>query len=200
METVPVGVLGRKLHVLTRPTAVLLVLLFVSNAIPGVALFLYFQFLALPVTGVANPARASHVAIVSFVCFLAVALPAAGWFNVRLFRPISQWRRAGRQPTPGEQLAVLHAPVRVALLVFAYWAVGAAGSGVLDALLGYSYQRVILVVVSVLLAAIASCSLSALLTERVLRPVTAQVLAGDLPAGRRGIRVLPRLLFSWAFG
>ncbi len=188
------------LRIVSRPTAVLVVLLLVSNTIPGVALYLYFRFLALPVGGKAGPTHTSHITVSSFAVFVVVALPIAGLINVRMFRPVARWVRAARRPTPSERRATLQAPLRVAISVFSYWTIGALSAGLLNALLGYPFGRVLLVVVGVLLAGVASSTLSALLTERVLRPVTATVLAGDLPSGSRGIKVLPRLLFSWAFG
>lgn len=201
-QVTPAALTGRLLrHVDTarRPAALLGGLLLATNAVPGVALFFYLQFLDPGARGVPDPAHVRAVILRAFFAFLVVALPVGAVITARGMRPITGWLGA-REPTTAEQRSVLQGPVRAALLSLAFWTVAAANFGALDAVLGYPGRRVALTVSAVLLSGAAASSLAALVAERVLRPVTARALAGDLPPGWRGIGVLPRVLLSWAFG
>ncbi|MGI8493418.1 MAG: adenylate/guanylate cyclase domain-containing protein [Acidimicrobiales bacterium] len=170
------------------------------NAVPGAALFVYLQFMEPAAPGPSSGAHTREIVLVAFGVFLAVAIPAGLRRTLRSFAPIVEWLESQRPATPAEQRMVLRQPVERALGTFWYWAVAACLFGGLDAALGYTGRRVALIITGVLLAALASCSLTALVIERALRPVAARALAGNPPSRRLGIRVLPRLVLSWAFG
>lgn len=199
----PTTALDRALHGVgarVRPAAALNVLQFLVNAVPGGALFLYLQFLDPGVAGVPDPQRAGTIVVRTFVGLLVVGLPVGAAVTARALRPVTGWLDAGRPATADEQRAVLAEPIRSAIQSLATWIAAAAAFGLLEGLLGYPGRRVVFIVSSITLAGFAASSLGALVTERVLRPVTARALAGALPPGWRGIGVLRRVLLSWAFG
>jgi adenylate cyclase len=171
-----------------------------ANAIPGAFLFLYLQYL-LPGAGrVADPSRAATVMPIVFALYVATVLPLGVLSGFRGFTPVLRWLAENRPATPDEQLAVLRQPAALALSGFCLWAAAAVVFGVTQGLLGYPAARVITVIVGILLAAVSVTALTALLIERLLRPMARRALAGLLPTRPSGIGVLPRLLLSWAFG
>ncbi len=171
-----------------------------ANAIPGAALFLYFEDFLPDAANVADPGRAETVMLALFAAYLAVVVPLGVAGGIRGFGPVLRWLSEDRPATPDEQLAILRQPAARAVAGFCYWAVAAIVFGSAQAVLGYPAPRVVSVVIGILLAAVSVTSLSALLIERLLRPVVHDALAGSLPSRPFGIRVLPRLLLSWAFG
>lgn len=190
----------RALRLLGRPGITIAALSVLANAIPGAALFLYLQYV-LPGSGhVADPGRAHAVMGVLFALYLIAVVVVGALDGIRAFGPILRWLAEDRPATADEQLRILHQPVSRALAAFSYWAAAAVVFGVAQALLGYPGRRVVAVVVGILLAAISVTALTALLIERLLRPVVRHALAGSLPARPFGIRVLTRLLLGWAFG
>ncbi|MCU4183706.1 adenylate/guanylate cyclase domain-containing protein [Acidiferrimicrobium sp. IK] len=183
-----------------RPAVILNLVQVVVNAVPGGALFFYLQFLDPGVKGVPDPGRAGAIVVRAFLAMLIVGIPLGAGLTARALRPVTGWLGTGRLPTPEERRAVLAEPVRSAVQSLATWLSAAVLFGGLETALGYPGRRIVLIVSSVALAGFAASSLGALVTERVLRPVTARALAGHLPPGWRGIGVLPRVLLSWAFG
>ena len=171
-----------------------------ANALAGVATFVFLQYVISPPVGLRTPRHASGVITVTFVIYLSGAIPAGAAINARVFRPVARWLHDGRSPSPDEQWATLLQPVRQAGAAFGFWMVAAVLFGVLTGVEGYPARRVAIYVVGILLGALASCSLSVLLIERVLRPVVIVALDGDIPGRAYGVGVRPRLLLAWAFG
>jgi adenylate cyclase len=171
-----------------------------ANALPGGAVFLYLEFADSASASVAHPGHAGHVQVLAFVLFLAVALPLGALMSSLGWLPVRRWLASGQPPTRFEQMTVLRQPLLRAMGGFAYWAIAAVLFGSLEAALGYPARHVALIVITALLGACASAALTALLIERLLRPITIRLLAGEVPDRRFGIGVLPRLLLSWAFG
>jgi adenylate cyclase len=191
---------NRAVRFLGRPVIAVAAVAVLANAIPGAFLFLYLQYL-LPGAGrVADPSRAAVVMPIVFALYVATVVPVGALTGFRGFAPVLRWLAEDRPATPQEQLAVLRQPAALALAGFCLWAAAAVVFGVAQGLLGYPAPRVITVVVGILLAAVSVTALTALLIERLLRPMARRALAGSLPTRPSGIGVLPRLLLSWAFG
>ena len=192
----------RGARIVGRPRLALGGLALLANIVPGIAMFFYLQFLGPGSDSgmVPNPARANGKVLIALLAFLACTVPVGAVLNAKSIVPVVRWLSQERPATPDEQLVVLRQPLRQALIALAFWAVAAVIFGSLEAALGYSSQRVAAVVIGIVLAGIASCSLSVLLVERLFRPLIAEALGGDLPARPYGVGVAPRILLSWAFG
>jgi adenylate cyclase len=183
-----------------RPVMLIAAVLIAANALAGITTFAFLQFM-LPVNPGLHAARnANQVIVIAFVVYLAVAIPGGALTNARIFRPVARWTAAGRRPDPVEQWATLVQPIRQAAGAFAFWLVAAVVFAVLLAVEGYPGHRIIAAVVAIILGGLASCTLSALLIERGLRPIVAVALGGDLPIRPSGVGIRPRLLLAWAFG
>jgi adenylate cyclase len=190
----------RALRLLGRPGLALAFLSVLANAVPGGALFIYLYVLVPAPPGVPDPDRAMAVIAAGFAVYLAVAVPVAVVGSIRGFAPVLRWLSEDRPATAAEQRAILRQPLDRGVGGFVRWAVASVFFGILLGVLGYPAVRIAGVVIGILLAAVAATSLTALLIERLLRPVVRAALGGDLPGQPFGIRVLPRLLLSWAFG
>ncbi|MDQ2726458.1 MAG: HAMP domain-containing protein [Actinomycetota bacterium] len=192
----------RGARIIGRPRLALGGLALLANIVPGIALFFYLQFLGPGSDSgmVPNPARTNGKVLVALLAFLLCTIPVGAVLNAKSLVPVLRWLSQERPATPEEQLVVLRQPLRQALVALAFWAVAAVLFGSLESALGYSSQRVAAVVIGIILAGIASCSLSVLLVERLFRPLIAEALGGDLPSRPYGIGVAPRILLSWAFG
>jgi adenylate cyclase len=188
------------LRLLGRLGLALAALTLLANLVPGIALFFYLQFTLPAASGTPDPGRADTTMVLVFVVYVVLAVAAGSAGTFRAFAPVLRWIAEDRPATAAEQLAILRQPIDRGLAAFCYWAGAAVVFGVTQAALGYPGARIASVVVGVLLAAVSVTSLDALLIERLLRPVARRALAGVLPARPFGIRVLPRILLSWAFG
>jgi adenylate cyclase len=192
----------RGARIVGRPRLALGGLAVLANIVPGIALFFYLQFLAPGSDGgvVPEPARANGKVLVALIAFILGTIPVGAVLNAKSMVPVVRWLSQDRPATPAEQLVVLRQPLHQALIAISFWAVAAVLFGSLEAALGFSSQRVAAVVIGIILAGIASCSLSVLLAERLFRPLIAEALGGDLPSRPYGVGVAPRILLSWAFG
>jgi adenylate cyclase len=190
---------GTVIRLLGRPGLALAAITILANLIPGGALFFYLQFM-LPSSHLQQARHADEIMIVLFAAYLIVTLSFGSVGSVRGFAPVLRWLAEDRPARAGEQLAILRQPAERALAGFGYWVGAAVVFGVAQAALGYPAERIVAVVVGILLGAVAVTSLNALLIERLLRPVARVALDGALPERPFGIRVLPRILLSWAFG
>ncbi|MDQ2725315.1 MAG: HAMP domain-containing protein [Actinomycetota bacterium] len=192
----------RGARIVGRPRLALGALALLANLVPGIALFFYLQFLGPGSDSgvVPNPVRTNGKVLIALLAFLLCTVPVGAVLTAKSLVPVARWLSQERPATPEEQLVVLRQPLRQALIALAFWAVAAVLFGSLESALGYSSQRVAAVVIGIILAGIASCSLSVLLVERLFRPLIAEALGGDLPSRPYGIGVAPRILLSWAFG
>jgi len=165
-----------------------------ANAV-GAAVVLVLAAWVLPTGPMADPegARAANIALL--VGYLAVAVPVGvlwGWLRFR--------RKPGDDATRFryERRVVLYGPLRLVTGLAVLWAVAAVLFAFLN--LQYGPRLGAQVGETILLGGIATCGLVYLLTERILRQTTAEVLR-DIPSARR---VLPGILFRsivfWALG
>jgi adenylate cyclase len=134
-----------------------------------------------------------------FAVYMAIALPMGYVFITRRpFRPIAEWLRAGG-PAPRElQERVLHYPRNWALAASVPWMVGALGSFAFTARIDVSVAAA--GSLGVAAGGLTSCSLQYLVVERIMRPVTARVLAGGPPPGTGAAGVGTRAAMAWMFG
>jgi adenylate cyclase len=168
----------------------------------GLGALLVFVFLGFLVPTTVDPDEYGSLLVRSvavFVVYMAVALPLGRyWSQNRTFAPLDRWLREERPATESEQVLALRYPLSSALTAAVFW----CGAAVVFSLLNVSAGLGVAVSigVTILLGALSACALQYLLTERVMRPVTARALAGG--AHRRRPRlatpgVAARLTMAW---
>ncbi len=110
-----------------------------------------------------------------------------------------EWARAGRRPTPEDRSRALSVPWRLTQVQALLWA-GAAVTFTILALI-LQPERAVATGLTIAVAGLVGCAIAFLLTEFVLRPVAARVLAGEPFTQRpRGAGVGARLIIFWLVG
>lgn len=173
----------------------------VANAVGASVAYVYLVVVAPP----QPPASGSELPLllgIAPVYFMA-SVAISSRLGRRSFRPVVRWMAADRPPTPEERAMVLGLPWRAA---------GAAAIGWLVACLIFGLQTathhppafVAGVVLGIFLAGLTTTGVTFLLAEQALRPLFAEVLAGEPPTpdgtSVRALRARSRLLISWALG
>ncbi|HEX8066933.1 MAG TPA: adenylate/guanylate cyclase domain-containing protein [Thermoleophilaceae bacterium] len=133
-----------------------------------------------------------------FAGFLPIALAAGIVWGLRERGSSPEWVTAGRPPDDHEREVTLRYPLRLSRVSASLWTAGALLFGAINA--PRSGALGIQVGVTVLLGGLATCALIYLLTERLIRPLTALALHGGPPARPAVPGVATRLVLAWAFG
>jgi len=135
------------------------------------------------------------------VVTFAVFLPLASIAGIHLGRKVAasseRWLAEGRAPTSEEQAETLREPLACAWIDAALWFAGAVVFAAVNASTGW--EMAAHVFVTALMGGATMVAIVYLLTERLLRPVTAAALASG-PAPRPvGPGITCRLLLAWLF-
>ncbi|MGK5556737.1 adenylate/guanylate cyclase domain-containing protein [Actinomadura kijaniata] len=180
---------------------VLLAVVVIAN-VGGALVVLSFATFVVPDPPLGDPAYVEYVHRVNAIAFFSypvVAGPVALWLGLRLWRPVVRLAREGGVPDREQRGAVLLGPLRLTLLLGAMWAVGAAGWAVLDATL-FTARLAVKTGLTCLLGAMTTCTLVYLMSERLLRPAAALVLATQPPRRIRLPGITARVMLAWALG
>ncbi|WP_433332089.1 adenylate/guanylate cyclase domain-containing protein [Spirillospora sp. CA-294931] len=203
--------LGAKLdhlNVTYRPTRLELrvrwALLFVVSVANGVGALVVLAFATFVVPDPPFPAGIDRdqVRLVNAVAFFSYPIfagPVALLLGLRIWRPVVRLAREGGVPDGEQRRAVLLGPLRLSLVVGAMWTLGAVGWAVLDLLL-FTPRLAVKTGLTCLLGAATTCTIIFLLSERLLRPAAARVLAAQTPGRHRVPGVTVRVMLAWLLG
>src|SRR5829696_5210369 len=134
---------------------------------------------------------------VAFAIFLPLTL-AIGWaWGTRLARPWRRFLDEGREATEEERIATLRYPLRSAKMGALLWGIGALLFVAIN--LRFSGEVAFHVGSTIVLGGLVTPALTYLLTERLMRSVTARALADAAPPRLCGPGVQGRLTLAWAF-
>ncbi|WP_329519138.1 adenylate/guanylate cyclase domain-containing protein [Spirillospora sp. NBC_01491] len=177
---------------------VLLVVVVVAN-LTGSLVVLLFATFVVPDPPLDDRGHVHLVNAIAFFSYPIAAGPVALALGLRLWRPVVRLVREGGIPDRGQGRAVLLGPLRLTLLVGALWAVGAVGWAALDLTL-FTARLAVKTGLTCLLGAMTTSTIVYLLSERLLRPAAALVLASDQPRRIRLPGVTTRVMLAWALG
>jgi adenylate cyclase len=177
--------------VIDRPTWVALAVVVVIANMAGAVVVLVLAAWVLPEGPLADPATVRVLNIVTFCAYLLLALPVGLLWGALRFR-------IGPGDADVEQRLVLHGPLRLVTVQAVLWGVAAGLFVALNA--RWSLRLAASVGETIVLGGITTCALSYLLSERILRPTAARVLAAHPPRGRVLPGVVVRALLFWALG
>ncbi len=183
---------------LARLTQALLTLAVVVANVVGAMVVVVQAVFVLPTPPLEDIAQVRLVNLVAAAIYVLVAVPVgAVWGNLAM-RGALRAVRERRPPTDWERRIVLRGPVRVGVRMGALWALAAIAFGILN--LRYSGLLALEVAITVALAGVTTSAVGYLLTERLLRPITARVLRANTPGRPEVPGVAARAVLAWALG
>jgi adenylate cyclase len=134
--------------------------------------------------------------------FVLVVVPLLGvlmmWITRRRRATALAWVIDGREPSERERKLTLGLPTFVALLTAAGWALGGLLSFTFN--LDHSLGAAAVIVAAVWLGGETTTALAYLISERIMRPITALALAARDPESSVAPGVRDRLLAAWSLG
>ncbi|WP_216213185.1 adenylate/guanylate cyclase domain-containing protein [Amycolatopsis aidingensis] len=128
--------------------------------------------------------------------YVALSLLAGTVWTGVLQRRTAIWFLFGRPPSPEEARRALRLPVDLALVSGTLWSIGAAGLGILTAVLGSGWDAGG-VTLTIALGGLTTVGLTYLAAEWVARPVMTLALDVAPPTGNLPTTVLTRLVLTW---
>ena len=181
----------RLLARVTRRIAIAAMTAQICGAIDVFALL--FWVLPMPDQG-----RFDDILVPNLIAF-AVYLPlsaVAGWvMGRRMSRTGREWLSENRPPTDRELRSILRVPIKCTAMDLAFW----LGAAVLFFCVNVtaSVQLAFHVVTVILFGALTTCAVGYLLTDRMMRPLTARALAWGPPPKPVRPGVKGRLVLAW---
>lgn len=170
-----------------------------ANGVAAVVSLLY-GVLLLPGTRPGDLGSAAAIRnIVAFVVLVPLSIGGARLFFERsIYRPVATWLLSGDPPSAAQHAAVLRLPFAWSMRVLVGWAGAVAIFTLLNLDAGVG---AIGVAVMIGVGAVVTTSLQYLLTELVMRPIAAIVLAGRAPPADTDVPgVTARFTMAWALG
>jgi adenylate cyclase len=169
-----------------------------ANLIGALFVLLFSTFVMPDPPGLANPERIRLVNLVVFSSYVLFGAPFGVVWGMRLFRPLRDFAGHEREPDEAERRAVLRGPLRLMTMQATLWGFGAVAWAAID--LVYSPLLALKVSMITVLGAITTCAIVYLLTERLLRPVAAVVMAARAAEHDSWFGITPRTMLAWALG
>jgi adenylate cyclase len=136
------------------------------------------------------------IAIVA--AYVAVAIPGGMWWWERRGAALWRWLREERDPDPRERELALQEPMRAVVIAGTLWGVAAVLFGALQGAESGSLHEALDVVVTTALGGLTTCAVTYLVSEWILRPLTARALVAGPPSEPVGPGVGSRLVIGWA--
>jgi adenylate cyclase len=161
----------------------------------GAVLLFVFETVLLPRTVPSDYGRLLVRTAVSLAIVLAILLPVGRALTARAFRQATGWLAAGGAATPEDRERVLRFPLRFARTSAALWAVGGTALGLVNLTIAVAPAAAITAIAY--LGGATTAALVMILSERVVRPVTARALAGGPPPPGTTPGVAARLTAAW---
>ena len=166
----------------------------VAGFLGAVDVFLLLWFV-LPTPEVDAPKSTLLLINVSAFVVFMTGSAIVGWrWGGKRFAPVRAWVTAERAPTAQERNATLAIPLRCTLLDATAWVAAAALFFAINA--PHSIPLACQVAETILLGGLTCVAIGYLLTERIMRPLTARALSYGTVAPRRP-GVAGRLILTW---
>lgn len=170
-----------------------------SGAAGAIVVFLSIGFL-IPIFG--EPDDRITLAVLNapvVVAYFVVASFASTRLAHRHLDDTLRWLVEDREPDQREHRQTLGLATQGVKLTAVMWAVGGALFFVLNAAT-YSWEFAAAALATIWLGGETACAFDYLLSERILRPVTARALAARLPDGPVALGVRRRFVMAWSLG
>jgi adenylate cyclase len=186
------GFRGDRRSVIDWPARILLAVVTVSANVAGTAVVALLALFLIPRPKLVDTDQLRMLNAALIGVYLVTSIPLASlWIGFGVLRARSADPRAERR-------LVLYGPLRITLVQAVFWLGGVALFGGFNAT--YSVRLGLAVGQTVLIGGVATCALSYLVAERILRHAATRVLAGDPYPRRYSGGVLVRFVLFWVLG
>jgi adenylate cyclase len=182
--------------VLGLPVRLLLSAVVACANIGGALIVFVLAAWVVPTGEIADPVAVRLLNVAVFVGFVLVSTPLGVVFGHLAFR--LRGRAARRDPARRARHLVVYGPLRIVRVLALLWGGAVVLFGLLN--LQFSPRLALSVAETITIGGIATCSLSFLLGERILRGPATRILAGEPPRSRAVPGVLLRPVLFWALG
>lgn len=164
-----------------------------ANLVGALFVFGFLRF-ALPLDSVYDVQAFQLLNQSLFLAYLAAAVIAGALLSLWLIYPVLVWQRSGAGKAVDARRRALHIPLYQALMHAALWSVGVVVFVSVNATT--SAKLAIIVAVASILGGAATCLLSYLQAERMLRPIAAYALSHGVPKELRAPSVQRQILIT----
>jgi adenylate cyclase len=162
----------------------------------GATLLFVFETVLLPRTVPSDDyGRLLLRTVVAFAIVMVVLMPLGRALTVRGFWPAVEWLQAGRPAAPRDRERVLRYPLHFARTSATMWAIGGTAMGLVNLTVAVAPAAAIAAISY--LGGATTAALVMILSERVMRPITARALAGGAPPPGTTPGVATRLTAAW---
>ena len=193
------GPAGASRAALERRTRWRLIVAVGGANLSGALFVLIFSTFVMPdPPGLADPERIRLVNMVVFSSYVVFGAPFGVAWGMWLFRPLRSFAGHEHEPSEAERRSVLRGPLRLMAIEATLWGFGAVAWAAID--LVYSPLLALKVSMITVLGAITTCAIVYLLTERLLRPFAAVVMAARATTPDGWFGITPRTMLAWALG
>ena len=175
----------------------MLTALLVSTNVAGAVIVFFVSFFVIPAPA---PKSATVLALaIAVPTYVGVAVVVGGIVGTKATLRALRWASSGREPDETERRKALRVPLRLTQIQAVVWLTGAALFTLLDVIL--QPNRAFTTGFTIGIAGIVGCGIAFMLTEFVLRPISARALA-EAPVGQRprGAGVGDRMVIFWLLG
>ena len=169
-----------------------------ANAIGIVGVFMAIGFLAAVFFGSAESERLGGENLPIVVVSLALGGVILTVAMKRRRRAALAWLIEDREPTEDEHRMTLGMPTFTAVLTASAWVLGGLIGGLLN--LEHGFATAALITTAVWLGGDTTAAVGYLITERIMRPITARALAARPAERTYAPSVRDRLMFAWSLG
>jgi adenylate cyclase len=176
---------------------VMLTALLVSTNLIGAVLVFVISYFVIPAPA---PTAATVLALaIAVPTYVGFAVVVGGTVGTKTTLRALRWATSGREPDETERRQALRVPFRLTQMQALLWLTGAALFTLLDLLI--QPDRALTTGFTVGIAGVVGCGIAFMLTEFVLRPVSARALAvAPVDHGPRGAGVGDRMVIFWLLG
>jgi len=133
--------------------------------------------------------------VIAFAVILVVLLPLGRTLTRRGFWPAVEWLQAGRDAGPRDREQVLRYPLHFARTSATMWGIGGTAMGLVSLTVATAPAAAVAAVGY--LGGATTAALVMILSERIMRPITARALAGGAPPPGTTPGVATRLTAAW---
>ena len=187
----------RRQKVASRFALLMTPAMILANGIGATVVFVYLIFVLPDPPGTGS--RTEMINTIVFASYLGLALVLGIIGSFVLMRRLLRWlRRTHDHRSDADRAAVFSAPGVLVRLYGALWAVGVIIFTALN--LRISSGQAVTVGFTVAMGGLTTCSLSYLLTERLVRPLVTEAMRGHTDPPPLVISVRRRILLTWALG